>query len=78
MITCLPSPAASAAVVEEILPEMGPGKTWIEMSTTDEVEVRRLVAVSGGAVAECPVSGGCRRADTANISIFCGLLTADI
>ena len=73
VITCLPSPAASAAVVEEMLPEMGPGKTWIEMSTTDEAEVRRLaalVAVSGGAAAECPVSGGCHRADTANISIF--------
>ena len=45
VITCLPSPAASAAVVEEMLPEMGPGKTWIEMSTTDEAEVRRLAAL---------------------------------
>ena len=75
MITCLPSPAASATVVEEMLPEMGPGKTWIEMSTTDEAEVRRLaalVAVSGGAAAGCPVSGGCHRADAANISIFAG------
>lgn len=75
VITCLPSPAASDAVVTEMLEEIKPGKTWIEMSTTDETEVRRLaseVIARGGAVAECPVSGGCHRADTGNISIFVG------
>jgi 3-hydroxyisobutyrate dehydrogenase len=74
-ITCLPSPAASAAVVAAMLPEVGPGKTWLEMSTTDADEVRRLateVAARGGAAADCPVSGGCHRADTGNISIFAG------
>ena len=35
VITCLPSPAASAAVVAAMLPEMGRAKTWMEMSTTD-------------------------------------------
>ena len=29
VVTCLPSPAICTAVVEEMLPEMGPGKTWI-------------------------------------------------
>lgn len=75
VITCLPSPAASAAVVDEMLPEMGPGKTWVEMSTTDEAEIRRLaalVAARGGSAVECPVSGGCHRAGTGNISIFAG------
>lgn len=75
VITCLPSPAASAAVMEEMLPEIGPGKTWLEMSTTDEAEVRRLAALveaRGGTAVDCPVSGGCHRADTGNISIFAG------
>ena len=53
----------------------GPGKTWIEMSTTDAGEVQRLgadVLSRGAAVADCPVSGGCHRADTGNISIYAG------
>ena len=75
VITCLPSPAACAVVMEQMLPEMVPGKTWIEMSTTDASEVRRLaeqVNAVGAEAVECPVSGGCHRADTANISIFVG------
>jgi 3-hydroxyisobutyrate dehydrogenase len=75
VITCLPSPAASAAVVEAMLPEVGPGKVWMEMSTTDAAEIRRLAALvvaRGGAAVDCPVSGGCHRAATGNISIYVG------
>ena len=75
VITCLPSPAISAAIIDEMLPEVGPGKTWLEMSTTDEAEIRRLAALveqKGGTAVDCPVSGGCHRADTGNISIFAG------
>ena len=75
VITCLPSPAASAAVMEEMLPEITAGKIWMEMSTTDEAEVTRLGAMvmdRGGAAVDCPVSGGCHRAATGNISIFAG------
>jgi 3-hydroxyisobutyrate dehydrogenase len=75
VITCLPSPAASEAVLHEMLPEIGPGKTWLEMSTTQADAVRRLgaqVEARGGAAVDCPVSGGCHRADTGNISIFAG------
>ena len=78
VVTCLPSPAASAAVMEAddgLLSAMARGKTWMEMSTTDEAEVRRLGALvteRGGAAVDCPVSGGCHRADTGNISIFAG------
>ncbi len=75
VITCLPSPAASDAVMTEMLPDIGPGKIWMEMSTTDEAEVKRLGAMvieRGGAAVDCPVSGGCHRADTGNISIFAG------
>lgn len=75
VITCLPSPAASDAVMQEMLPEVGPGKIWMEMSTTDQAEVERLGAMvieKGGAAVDCPVSGGCHRAATGNISIFAG------
>ncbi|OED43637.1 3-hydroxyisobutyrate dehydrogenase [Chromatiales bacterium (ex Bugula neritina AB1)] len=78
VITCLPSPAASAAVMEApdgLLAGLGPGKIWMEMSTTDEAEVKRLgalVQATGAAAVDCPVSGGCHRADTGNISIFAG------
>ncbi len=75
VITCLPSPSASAAVLDEMLPHVGPGKIWMEMSTTDEAEVKRIgaqVLERGGAAVDCPVSGGCHRADTGNISIFAG------
>ena len=78
VITCLPTPAASAAVLEAgdgLLSAMGEGRIWMEMSTTDEAEVRRLgekVRALGGEPVDCPVSGGCHRADTGNISIFAG------
>jgi 3-hydroxyisobutyrate dehydrogenase len=75
VITCLPSPAASDAVMQKMLPEVRAGKIWMEMSTTDEAEVKRLgaqVIAAGGAAVDCPVSGGCHRADTGNIAIFAG------
>ena len=78
VITCLPRPDISAAVLEGpdgVLGSMGPGKIWLEMSTTDAEEVKRLgarVIGQGGAAVDCPVSGGCHRAGTGNISIFAG------
>jgi 3-hydroxyisobutyrate dehydrogenase len=78
VITCLPSPAVCAAVMEGedgILAGLGPGKIWAEMSTTDEAEVHRLGALvteKGAAPVDCPVSGGCHRAATGNIAIFAG------
>ncbi len=78
VITCLPSPTACSAVMEGadgVLSAMGPGKIWAEMSTTDADEMARiagLVQATGGAAIECPVSGGCHRAATGNISIFAG------
>lgn len=78
IVTCLPSPAASAAVMEAddgLLAGMQPDAIWLEMSTTDSAEITRLgarVAAAGGAAVDCPVSGGCHRAATGNISIFAG------
>jgi len=78
LITCLPSPAASAAVLEAddgLIAGLSAGKIWAEMSTTDEAEVMRLgnlVQAKGAAAVDCPVSGGCHRAATGNIAIFAG------
>jgi 3-hydroxyisobutyrate dehydrogenase len=78
IITCLPSPAVSAQVVEGpagMLDGLNAGKLWLEMSTTDSVEIRRLapkVEATGAMAMDCPVSGGCHRAATGNISIFAG------
>jgi len=78
VITCLPSPAVSAAVMEApdgVLAGLSPGKIWLEMSTTDAAEARRLAArveALGATAMDCPVSGGCHRAATGNISIFAG------
>ena len=75
VITCLPTPAASDAVVQEMLPHVTTGKIWMEMSTTDAMEVKRLgalVIAAGGEAVDCPVSGGCHRADTGNIAIYAG------
>ncbi|NNL72462.1 MAG: NAD(P)-dependent oxidoreductase [Silicimonas sp.] len=78
LITCLPSPDACARVMEGpdgVLEGLSSGKIWAEMSTTDADEVRRMadrVAAMGASAIDCPVSGGCHRAATGNISIFAG------
>ena len=78
IITCLPSPKACSQVMEAddgVLAGISRGKIWLEMSTTDEAEIRRigaLVEATGALPVDCPVSGGCHRADTGNISIFAG------
>ena len=78
VITCLPSPKDCSEVMESkdgVLAGLSKGKLWLEMSTTDESEIRRigpLVDAVGALPIDCPVSGGCHSADTVNISIFAG------
>ncbi len=78
IITCLPSPEACAQVMESndgIINGLSENKIWLEMSTTDESEIKRLgklVALKGAAALDGPVSGGCHRAATGNIAIFIG------
>ncbi len=78
IITCLPSPQACARVLENdngIIAGLSKTKIWMEMSTTDSEEVQRIgskVIATGALPLDCPVSGGCHRADTGNISILAG------
>ena len=78
IITCLPSPSICAEVMEGedgILNGLSENKIWLEMSTTDEAEVKRIgkkVIEKKAIPLDGPVSGGCHRAATGNISIFVG------
>ncbi len=78
VITCLPSPAVSAAVVRGprgVLEGLRPGGTWIEMSTTDEAEIARVTEIAAGrgiAVLEAPVTGGVHLAAAGKITILVG------
>ena len=78
IITCLPSPEISAEVMEAkegVINGLSKNKIWLEMSTTDESEIKRLakkVKIKKGISLDAPVSGGCHRAASGNIAIFVG------
>tara|TARA_B100000941_G_scaffold138309_1_gene98016 strand:+ start:1515 stop:2456 length:942 start_codon:yes stop_codon:yes gene_type:complete len=78
VITCLPSPDACKQVMESdhgVIAGLSKDKVWLEMSTTDENDVKRmgkLVNEKKAIALDGPVSGGCHRAATGNIAIFVG------
>ena len=78
IITCLPSPEICSEVMESeegVINGLSKNKIWLEMSTTNESEVKRLgkLVLNKKAVPlDGPVSGGCHRATTGNIAIFVG------
>ncbi len=78
VITCLPSPAASSAVLtseDGVLNGLRAGGTWIEMSTTDQHEIERLSTLAAGkgiATLGAPVTGGVHRAAAGEITVLVG------
>ena len=78
VITCLPSPDACKHVMESddgVIAGLSKDKVWLEMSTTDENDIKRigkLVNEKKAIALDGPVSGGCHRAATGNIAIFVG------
>lgn len=75
VITCLPSPAVSEAVLDQILPAMRPGADWIEMSTLGRPDILRLAdraTAAGMGVLECPVTGGVHLAARGEITVLVG------
>jgi len=78
VITCLPSPAVVANVMtaaDGVLAGLGEGATWIEMSTNDLNEVKRLAALAadqGIACLEAPVTGGVHKAAEGEITVLVG------
>jgi 3-hydroxyisobutyrate dehydrogenase len=78
IITCLPSPKICAEVMEAedgVISGLSENKIWLEMSTTDEAEIKRIskkIIEKKAIPLDGPVSGGCHRAATGNIAIFIG------
>jgi 3-hydroxyisobutyrate dehydrogenase len=78
VITCLPSPEIVAEVVagpDGVLAGMAAGGTWIDTSTNDLHELRRLAAIAaeqGVATLEAPVTGGVHRAAAGMITVLVG------
>ena len=75
VITCLPSPKASAAVLDQLLPALPAGASWIEMSTNGPEAVATFAAraqAHGIAMLEAPVTGGVHRAAAGEITVLVG------
>ena len=74
-ITCLPSPKSVKKVLFDTLPLIKKNHLWIEMSTTDEEDMKalaKLIIKKNAEVIEAPLSGGQHRAESGNISILVG------
>jgi len=75
VITCLPSPAVSEAVLAQVLTTLKHGGTWIEMSTLGRDDILRLAEVAeakGIRVMESPVTGGVHLAGQGKITVLAG------
>jgi len=75
LITCLPSPAATAGVLDLALPALRRGSAWIEMSTNDFAKIEALAARAqelGIDTLACPVTGGVHRAEAGDITVLVG------
>jgi 3-hydroxyisobutyrate dehydrogenase len=75
VFTCLPSPRASESVLQQLLPAMKRGSTWIENSTLgrdDMVSFSRRAAEHGIRTLEAPVTGGVHLAARGEITVLAG------
>ena len=78
VFTCLPSPAVVDEVVASangLLAGMRAGSTWIDSSTNDPHELRRLAALAEAAGVNCleaPVTGGVHLAAFGEITVLVG------
>lgn len=75
VLTCLPSPAVSEAVLEQVLTTLKSGGDWIEMSTLGRDVILRLserAAEAGINTLEAPVTGGVHLAAQGRITVLAG------
>ena len=75
VMTCLPQPAVSEAVLAEMLPSLQPGASWVETSTLGRDDVLRLGALAAEAgvrMLEAPVTGGVHLAARGEITVLAG------
>lgn len=74
-VVCVPSTPDVTAVVEAMLPALGPGKTVVDCSTIDPDAERALharVAETGAAYLDAPVSGGSVGAENGTLTLMVG------
>ena len=74
-ITCLPSPKSVKEVISSSLHNINNDHLWIEMSTTDEEDMKSLskqLLEKNAEVIEAPITGGQHRAESGNIGILVG------
>ena len=78
LITCLPSPKISTEVMAGLdgaILYMKSGSTWIETSTTDINELKKVSEIAkekGVKTIEAPVTGGVHRAEKGIITVLVG------
>jgi 3-hydroxyisobutyrate dehydrogenase len=75
VITCLPSPETSSAVLAAILGSMSPGASLIEMSTIsreDALHFSALADAAGIGFLELPVTGGVHLAARGELTLLAG------
>ena len=75
IVTCLPSPQSSRAVLDEILGVMRPGASLIEMSTIsreDALQFSEMAASAGVGFLELPVTGGVHLAARGELTLLAG------
>ncbi len=73
IITSLPSPKSVNKVIKSVLPFLNKKHLWIEMSTTDENDMKKLSNLcleKKVESLEAPLTGGVHRAETGNIAIL--------
>jgi 3-hydroxyisobutyrate dehydrogenase len=75
VVLCVPSSPDVVAVVDVMLPALGPGKTVVDCSTIDP-DVERAqhsrVAAVGGGYLDAPVSGGSVGAENGTLTLMVG------
>jgi 3-hydroxyisobutyrate dehydrogenase len=75
VITCLPTSAEVAVVVEELLPVMPPDSILVDCTSGDPATSRRIaarLATRGIAFVDAPVSGGPPLAASGRLTVMCG------
>mgnify|MGYP002623166139 FL=1 len=80
IVTCVPDAGAVGALADQMLPALGPGKLWIDATTSDPivtVDIATKVAAMGAAFADAPVTGGPPQAETGELASLVGCAVED-
>ncbi|WP_171052548.1 NAD(P)-dependent oxidoreductase [Ruegeria sediminis] len=80
VLSCVPDGPAVEKLAEHIVPVLGPGKLWIDATTSDPAVTERVaarVAAAGAAFADAPVTGGPPQAERGELASLVGCAVED-